>query len=1856
MNLLTWIITLLVATSGAAEAGPVAAFVAAISGWFTATFGAALGGFLFRTVVSIAMSALSAAIRGKPEVRQPGITTNSTTAGGTVPQRLIFGRYATGGQMVAPMMVYQTDGNPNEWLVYVISLADKPITALNRIFVDGKALTIDGNPAAALYGDAMGATVLDSGDESLRNKIYVRFHDGRQAAADAYLLRVFGTYPERPWTDDMVGQGVAYVVITFKGKAQDGNYQGYPAVKIEVDGHALYDPRDAAQDPANEATWKFTRNPAVIAYNILRGIDLPGGDRWGVGARQFVMSHVLAAANTCDQSVPVLPSGTRVRYQAGLEISVADEPHQALTEIVKAMGGDVADMGGTWLLRAGPPAGPVLSITDDDIIVTDTRSLRPFPGLAETVNAIHASYPDPDQQWEAKEAIPLYDAALEAKDGGRRLIAEVDFPAVTDPRQVRALMREMLADHRRHRTHVVTLPPDAAGLMLGDHLAWSSVINGYQAKLFKVCAVRVDPGSLCVAVTLTERDPTDYDYDAGSDARVPTIPSVTPVAPTIAGITGWAVAAVNAGGRPGIRMSWNPEINARAISWVIRLAADNSVVNSGSTADLASGQVTVSAGLRPSTAYHVTGRLVLPRATTETSVITVTTLALGLTPDDFDVTAPDTPPRPSLTSTLTSLTASWAAEGGDVAYSELEYTESGGNPVFAQTGGNRHTINGTLPGTTFSVRRRRVDRVGNKSNWSLPATHTTARDTVPPAAPTGLNVVGTFGAFVVRWDRNSEADMAFYELAMGTAASPTTVISSTAATTVMVGDQPEKVLRHFRVRAVDTSGNRSAWSANASATTQGDPITIITTDDLKGLVDATSFGVDVEPIMTWTGAALPISRQTTQIFWKGRTYTWDAAQGKYVDLVSASNLSGVIEAAQFAMGIEPVTVHTGSSLPTTKVTSALMWQGKLYRWNGTAYVATIPAADIAGQVQAAQIAGLEASKVTGQITGTQISDSAISTPKLAAGAVVAGKIAAGAVEAENIAAGAVVAGKIAAGAVTATAIDADAVTAGKIAAGAVSADQIAAGAIVASKMAVGNLSNLVMDDDLQDISYWTRGQLSIALNATYGDTAAWAGSKGAFLVDNAPNNPSTASNVHSQWIPAAAGEEFFASAKVAATAPHSSQVMIQFADKDRGNLGTPSSPIKTSTAAETLTVAGVAPVGTRYVRFIAGVRGGSYPATGHVAFTAPVLRRKNGGELIVDGAVVATHLASNSVTSAKVQAGAILADKLAVGFGGNFITNSDFRSGTVGWALTKSGSAGAASALRVQSPGSWAGPDYPTLALAQNTADATGYADARFVGVQDASGALGKGWPVKDGDWIEVSVQSSVHRCICELRIQWLKEDGTVALHSGPVELPGGSGSETNPDTWPRTWLKATAPAAAAYAVIHIRKSATTSGTNSFLFVHKPMMTISSAERTEPSPYAPGTFTLVDGAGLLTGTVTARAVDVVDLAVSGLAKINEAYIKEANITGTLSASKIAAGSALAGSITVSGEALSSVRANAATGALDPVARINGGTTSINPGKITISGSTTLADWRYGGDTTSINGGAIAANTITANKLEIGSRNITLTGIQFEHNKPGTNQVSWTAGVIRWVNDVGTVVSTPIAAGAATWSSGVLYIYWAKGAGAFSVTTSLTVAMSVNNLCLATYEGDFRLDADYGRTVIDGDMIKTGSITATHLIKTAAVITETAQIKDLTVTALKIGKNQLYVPRFYSRADATLNDATKESSPVLLFNQNVPDFDGGGFILAFNAVVDSNINYDSFGRFQLLVDDVVRQTVSSGMRVSGANGGGFIPVSIIASYVGTGATNIKVRGWSHAVNDLSGATGNADCIVRNMTLTVSGARR
>lgn len=181
------------------------------------------------------------------------------------------------------------------------------------------------------------------------------------------------------------------------------------------------------------------------------------------------------------------------------------------------------------------------------------------------------------------------------------------------------------------------------------------------------------------------------------------------------------------------------------------------------------------------------------------------------------------------------------------------------------------------------------------------------------------------------------------------------------------------------------------------------------------------------------------------------------------DYVISSQLSGVpsgvdgsvisdsaITLAKFASGLKPVEIV--STLPSTGNTQGrtvfLTTDNKLYRYNGTAFVSTVPSADLTGQITSTQI-------TDSSITTAKIAANAITANELAANAVTAGKIAAAAVSTTELAANAVTAAKIAAGTITATEIASGAISADKLAANAVTADKIDANAI-RSKQLVGN--------------------------------------------------------------------------------------------------------------------------------------------------------------------------------------------------------------------------------------------------------------------------------------------------------------------------------------------------------------------------------------------------------------------------------------------------------------------------------------------------------------------------------------------------------------------------------------------------------------------------------------------------------------------------------------------------------------------------------------------------------------------------------------------------------------------------------
>lgn len=606
----------------------IGAALAAIATTVTTAF--ASGGFFTtfvgRLLLSVALSALQAALVPKP--REPGIKTKVTQTGGTNPQSFILGTYATAGTYACPPMSHGSAGKtPNAYLTYVILLSDVPGCALARFMVNNQYVTL-GGAAHPDYGlPAVG---------DFAGKLWVKYYDGSQTVADPMLVAKYAVYPDRPWLADMIGRGSAYAIVTFRYDRK--LFPSLPRCRFELTSIPVYDPRkdstvggSGAHRWADKSTWEASSNNAALMYNVLRGVELGDGTVWGGGfpAEDVPLATWFAAMNECDLAVSDGAGGTEPQFRAGLEVGVDEEPADILAELMKGCSGQIAEIGGLWKTRVGPPGLPVLHITDDDIVISKDQTHRPFPNFAGSYNGVHATYPDPEMGWESREAPPLYNATYEAADQGQRLIADLNLVAVPYGAQVRRLQHAYIEEERRFRRHQHTLASDAAILEPLDAISWTSAANGYVAKVFEVADVADDLQTALQNLMLKERDAADYSYpDLAALAPVSSLPVIPPaqIVPLFA-VSGTSIPdASGTARRPALSLTWEPDLDdVSAISWEIRVQATGTVIAQGSTQHVAAGSLIIAQGIIAATTYEVRALPVVDRPSEWTPWLPATT-------------------------------------------------------------------------------------------------------------------------------------------------------------------------------------------------------------------------------------------------------------------------------------------------------------------------------------------------------------------------------------------------------------------------------------------------------------------------------------------------------------------------------------------------------------------------------------------------------------------------------------------------------------------------------------------------------------------------------------------------------------------------------------------------------------------------------------------------------------------------------------------------------------------------------------------------------------------------------------------------------------------------------------------------------------------------------------------------------------------------------------------------------------------------------------------------------------------------------------------------------------------------------
>lgn len=153
-------------------------------------------------------------------------------------------------------------------------------------------------------------------------------------------------------------------------------------------------------------------------------------------------------------------------------------------------------------------------------------------------------------------------------------------------------------------------------------------------------------------------------------------------------------------------------------------------------------------------------------------------------------------------------------------HSIVTITGPSGDPfqVVIPVGQTTGMVQGAVGNTAYSAVAHAYDVYGNVSAATSTVNHTTTYDTSAPATPTGLTIVGGIKNVTIGWTGVSDTDLDHYDVAVSTNGGSTfPTVYSSKTTVVAITELTVGTTYTVKVRAVDRSGNASAYSSTVAA-------------------------------------------------------------------------------------------------------------------------------------------------------------------------------------------------------------------------------------------------------------------------------------------------------------------------------------------------------------------------------------------------------------------------------------------------------------------------------------------------------------------------------------------------------------------------------------------------------------------------------------------------------------------------------------------------------------------------------------------------------------------------------------------------------------------------------------------------------------------------------------------------------------------------------------------------------------------------------------------------------------------------------------------------------------------------------
>lgn len=415
------------------------------------TFLATAAKFALNIGLNLAISLLT-----KPD-KAPGGSELDIQYGGKRPRVVRFGRWGIQGHYVFA----NTSGGNNEFLSQIFAVSDYYTTSLDRVWIGTQEVTLTDNGSD--YGHEV-----TSGDYA--GLAWVKFYDGRQTLADSKL--VSSANPSTRWTDEHIGIGVSYIIVTMKYDQEKLN--SALSFTFEGKGAPLYDWRkDTSVGGSGSHRWsdvsthEFSENPIVQEYNYRRGLSVNDDMFCGMGfsASKLPLDKWSLAANVCDEPVS---GGPRFRCATGIDCTLAHGDN--ISAMMRSCNGLSIRGIGVAFPVVGTDRPVVASLTEFDFVSTTPVSFQARRADDELINTVAGSHPEPDNLWSPTPYETATSNDLIVLDRRTKDVA-ADFGMVPYPHQAAQLAAQALAENRLEAQLSCVVRPRWQVLEPGDCIA-----------------------------------------------------------------------------------------------------------------------------------------------------------------------------------------------------------------------------------------------------------------------------------------------------------------------------------------------------------------------------------------------------------------------------------------------------------------------------------------------------------------------------------------------------------------------------------------------------------------------------------------------------------------------------------------------------------------------------------------------------------------------------------------------------------------------------------------------------------------------------------------------------------------------------------------------------------------------------------------------------------------------------------------------------------------------------------------------------------------------------------------------------------------------------------------------------------------------------------------------------------------------------------------------------------------------------------------------------------------------------------------------------------------------------------------